>query len=83
MMVYKHLQDGDFLASKDSLLSELRWMSKHERPLTPRQALDPAMFARYRAKLLDSLIQRFGAPEASNAGTYTEGADRKRSTGSR
>ena len=61
MTVYKHVQSGDFLESRDTLLAELRWLSKHDRPLTPRNALDPAMFARYRAKLLQSLIQRFDA----------------------
>lgn len=60
--VYKHLQAGEFLDSRDLLLAELRWLLKNERPLTPRQALDPAMFARHRAKLLQQLIVRFQAP---------------------
>ena len=62
MLVYKHLQAGDFLATKDALLSELRWMLKNERPLVPRGALDPAMFARHRAKLVQMLVQRFESP---------------------
>jgi len=66
MTVYKHLQSGDFLQSKESLLAELRWLSKNERPLTPRGALDPAMFARHRAKLLQLLVQRFEAAEPAN-----------------
>jgi hypothetical protein len=61
MTVYKHLQDGDFLESKESLLAELRWLAKHERPLTPRQALDPAMFSRHRGKLLQMLVKRYEA----------------------
>ena len=69
--VYKHLQEGDFLESKDSLLAELRWMLKHERPLTPRQALDPAAFARHRSKLLQMLIERYEGVEktAQNQGS--------------
>jgi hypothetical protein len=59
MTVFKHLQEGAFLDSRDQLLAELRWLLKKDRPLTPRQALDPAMFARHRAKLLQSLIDRF------------------------
>ena len=65
--VYKHLQAGDFLASRDALLAELRYMLKHERPLTPRHALDPAMFARHRAKLLEMLIKRYEAGADANA----------------
>jgi hypothetical protein len=65
--VYKHLQAGDFLESQDSLLAELRWLLKNERPLTPRNALDPAMFARYRAKLLQMLIQRYELPGGASA----------------
>jgi hypothetical protein len=57
--VFRHLQEGAFLDSREQLLAELRWLLKNERPLTPRQALDPAMFARHRAKLLQSLLERF------------------------
>ena len=59
LAVYKHLQDGEFLNSRDSLLAELRWLLQNERPLTPRQALDPATFARHRTKLLNMLIERY------------------------
>jgi hypothetical protein len=59
MLVYAHLQDGAFLQTREQLLAELRWLLKHERPLAPRHALSPATFARYRAKLLQMLIDRF------------------------
>ena len=59
MSLYTHLQDGAFLKSREELLAELRWLLKNERPLTPRNALDPATFARYRSKLLQMLIQRY------------------------
>jgi hypothetical protein len=62
LAVYKHLHSGDFVASRDALLAELRWLLKNERPLTPRNALDPATFARYRAKLLQMLIDRYEQP---------------------
>jgi hypothetical protein len=64
MMVYKHLQDGEFLDGRDQLLAELRWLLKHERPLAPRQVLDPAVFARHRAKLLQMLIGRYETPQS-------------------
>ena len=67
MLVYKHLQAGDFLQSRDSLLAELRWLLKNERPLAPRQALDAATFSRQRAKLLQHLIERFQSPDAAAA----------------
>ena len=62
MSVYRHLQEREFLESREALLAELRWMLKHERPLTPRNALDPATFARHRTKLLQMLIERYQAP---------------------
>ena len=62
MTVYKHLQAGDFLESRELLLAELRWMLKNDRPLAPRHALDPAQFARYREKLLQKLIESFQTP---------------------
>src|SRR5687767_4827112 len=62
LAVYKHLQAGDFLESRDSLLAELRWLLQNDRPLTPRQALDPATFARHRTKLLQMLIDRYQGP---------------------
>ena len=61
MTVYKHLQAGDFLESKETLLAELRWLLKNERPLAPRGVLDPSMFARHRGKLLQMLVQRYEA----------------------
>jgi hypothetical protein len=67
MLVYKHLQAGDFLQTRESLLAELRWLLKHERPLAPRQVLDPAIFARHRARLLQQLIERFQDPSDSKA----------------
>ena len=67
MMVYAHLQAGPFLETRESLLAELRWLLKHERPLAPRSALDAATFARYRGKLLQQLIDRFQAPGAAAA----------------
>ena len=68
MTVYAHLQKGDFLQTREQLLAELRWMLKHERPLTPRSALDAATFARYRTKLLQMLIQRFDqSPDAQES----------------
>ena len=67
MTVYKHLQSGDFLESRDLLIAELRWLLKNERPLTPRQALDAGTFARYRAKLLQSLIERFRVEKGVDA----------------
>ena len=67
MIVYKHLQDGDFLETREQLLAELRFMLKNERPLTPRQALDPATFARYRTKLLQMLIERYEQQPGSEA----------------
>ena len=67
MMVYKHLQAGDFLATRDALLAELRWLLNNDRPLTPRQALDPAIFARHRSKLLQMLIERYEAAGDSKA----------------
>lgn len=79
MAVYKHLQAGDFLESRDSLLAELRWLLQNERPLTPRQALDPATFARHRKKLLQMLIERYqGADEAQapSPRPYSGGAAR-------
>jgi len=63
MAVYSHLKAGAFLESKEQLLAELRWLLKHDRPMTPRNALDPAMFARGRSKLLQSLISRFEPQE--------------------
>ena len=63
--VYNHLQAGEFLESREALLAELRWLLKNERPLTPRQALDPAMFARHRAKLLQMLIARHEGPSSA------------------
>ena len=77
LAVYKHLQSGDFLASRDSLLTELRWMLQNDRPLTPRQALDPAMFARHRTKLLKMLIERYQGPDEAKApapSPYSAGA---------
>ena len=79
MAVYKHLQAGDFLESRESLLTELRWLLQNQRPLTPRQALDPATFARHRTKLLTMLIERYqgsdGAP-APSSNSYPAGAAR-------
>lgn len=60
MVVYAHLQEGPFLQSRETLLAELRWLLKNERPLAPRHALSAATFARYRAKLLQMLIERYG-----------------------
>ena len=57
--VYEHLRQGEFLASRDALLAELRWLLKYERPLTPRNAFNPQTFARYRGKLLQSLLERY------------------------
>jgi hypothetical protein len=67
MLVYKHLQGGDFLDDRGQLLAELRWLLKHERPLTPRNALDPANFARHRAKLLQMLIDRYDPRQAGGS----------------
>ena len=64
MMVYKHLQSGQFLETREQLLAELRFLLKHERPLTPRQALDPAAFARHRGKLLQALIRSYELPDS-------------------
>jgi len=67
MLVFKHLQEGDFLQDRDLLLAELRWLLKNERPLAPRHALDAATFARFRGKLLQQLIARFQSPDESMA----------------
>ena len=77
LAVYKHLQAGDFLESRESLLAELRWLLQNDRPLTPRQALDPATFARHRTKLLRMLIERYqGSDEekAPSSPPYSAGA---------
>ena len=65
--VYKHLQAGDFLESRESLLAELRWLLKNQRPLAPRHALDAATFSRHRDKLLQMLIERYQSPDAAAA----------------
>ena len=62
VIVYQHLQAGNFLESRDLLLAELRWLLKNGRPLAPRHALDAATFARQRDKLLQKLIERFQTP---------------------
>jgi len=67
LTVYGHLHDRHFLQTRELLLTELRWLLKNERPLTPRQAMDRARFARHREELLKSLIARFDGDPRTTA----------------
>jgi hypothetical protein len=77
MVLYAHLQEGQFLQSREQLLAELRWLLKHERPLAPRHALDAKTFGRYRSKLLQMLIERYEQPDGAQQPEPGEKAPRQ------